>query len=81
MPPSSSSPLARIGRQLSHWICGLHGHDAEVRLEADRLHLHCNHCGHETPGWAVRGTARGGARSRAGTLAVPASRHAAPQTR
>jgi hypothetical protein len=54
MPPSSISPSDnRIARQLSQWICGLHGHDTVLRMGADRLHLQCRHCGHQSPGWPI----------------------------
>jgi hypothetical protein len=59
MPPSSISPSDnRIARQLSQWICGLHGHDTVLRMGADRLHLQCRHCGHQSPGWPVGPSAR-----------------------
>lgn len=31
--------------------CGLHGHDALLQFEQDRMYLRCVSCGHETPGW------------------------------
>jgi hypothetical protein len=38
-------------RRLSQWICGLHGHNVELQIAADRVRLRCTHCGHESPGW------------------------------
>ena len=32
-------------------ICGLHGHDALLQYERNRIFLRCASCGHETPGW------------------------------
>jgi len=37
-------------------MCGLHGHDRLVHFERDRMFLRCVSCGHETPGWELRGT-------------------------
>jgi hypothetical protein len=31
--------------------CGLHGHDALLHFEQDRMFLKCTSCGHESPGW------------------------------
>ena len=31
----------------------LHGHDALLQFQGDRMFLRCASCGHETPGWAV----------------------------
>jgi hypothetical protein len=32
-------------------LCGLHGHDALLQYERNRIFLRCTSCGHETPGW------------------------------
>ena len=54
MPPSHMHPPATpLSRRLSQWICGLHGHDAQLQIDADRLQLRCNHCGYASPGWVV----------------------------
>ena len=34
--------------------CGLHGHDALLQFEQDRMFLRCVSCGHETPGWNLQ---------------------------
>ena len=39
---------------LRQWMCGLHGHDALVQFERDRMFLRCMSCGHETHGWELR---------------------------
>jgi hypothetical protein len=37
--------------RLRQMMCGLHGHDALVQFEQDRMFLRCVSCGHETHGW------------------------------
>jgi hypothetical protein len=44
-------------------LCGLHGHDALLQFEQDRMFLRCVSCGHETPGWEVSEPARVAART------------------
>jgi len=39
-----------VDRVRQMW-CGLHGHDALLQFEQDRMFLRCVSCGHETPGW------------------------------
>jgi hypothetical protein len=34
-------------------LCSLHGHDAILQYERNRIFLRCTSCGHETPGWEV----------------------------
>ena len=54
MPPSQiDSPAASLSRRLSQWICGVHGHDVQLQIGADRLQLRCSHCGYASPGWVV----------------------------
>lgn len=36
------------------FVCGLHGHDALLHFEPDRLSMRCITCGHQTPGWDIR---------------------------
>ncbi len=38
-------------RQVRRFPCGLHGHDALLHFEQERLSLVCASCGYETPGW------------------------------
>jgi hypothetical protein len=46
--------LARVQQGL----CGLHGHDALLHYERNRMYLRCVSCGYESPGWEVaRGVA------------------------
>lgn len=40
--------------KVRQFICGLHGHDALLHFERDRISLQCASCGYETPGWDVR---------------------------
>jgi hypothetical protein len=59
MPPSQTpSPTTLLSRRLSQWICGVHGHDTQLQIGADRLLLRCNHCGYVSPGWVVGRPAR-----------------------
>ena len=37
--------------KVRHFICGLHGHDALLHFEQERISLQCTSCGYETPGW------------------------------
>jgi len=49
-----ASALARVQQGL----CGLHGHDALLHYERNRMYLRCITCGYESPGWEVaRGVA------------------------
>jgi hypothetical protein len=41
--------------QLRQLICGLHGHDSLLHFDHGRISLLCTSCGHETPGWDVKG--------------------------
>ena len=44
-----ASALARVQQGL----CGLHGHDALLQYERNRMYLRCTSCGYESPGWEV----------------------------
>ncbi len=37
--------------QVRQFFCGLHGHDALLHFEDNRISLLCASCGHESPGW------------------------------
>ena len=39
--------------RLRQMMCGLHGHDALVQFEQERMFLRCVSCGHETHGWEL----------------------------
>jgi hypothetical protein len=41
-------------------LCGLHGHDALLHYERNRIYLRCTSCGYESPGWEVARTAAPG---------------------
>jgi|SRR5437588_2789061 len=51
-----------FGARAMEWIrqtyCGLHGHDAMLHFEKERLFLQCVSCGHRTPGWDLNETLR-----------------------
>jgi hypothetical protein len=54
MPPSySPARTPSLSCRLSQWICGLHGHDLQLRIGSDSLALRCRFCGHSSPGWAL----------------------------
>lgn len=44
-----------VDRVRQMW-CGLHGHDALLQFEQDRIFLRCVSCGHATPGWDLNET-------------------------
>ena len=46
-----------VGEQVRPFICGLHGHDSLLHFGDGRVSLLCSSCGHETPGWDVKGMA------------------------
>ena len=50
--------IERTMTHVTQFLCGLHGHDALLHFEHDRLSLQCTSCGHETPGWDVRAVQR-----------------------
>ena len=53
----ASGVMGRVGEQVRQFICGLHGHDALLHFGEGRVSLLCSSCGHETPGWDVKGSA------------------------
>jgi hypothetical protein len=57
MPPSHS-PASSLSRRLSQWICGLHGHEMQLRIGSGHLALRCRHCGLDSPGWGLDTSAR-----------------------
>ena len=46
----------RVLTQVRQTFCGMHGHDALVQFEQDRMFLKCVSCGHESPGWDLEKT-------------------------
>jgi hypothetical protein len=44
-----------LGR-VRQMFCGLHGHDALLHFEQDRMFLKCISCGRESPGWELNET-------------------------
>jgi hypothetical protein len=49
--------FTRTADSVRQFICGLHGHDALLHFEHGRMSLLCASCGHESPGWEVKGAA------------------------
>ena len=43
----------RVLERMRQAFCGLHGHDAVLQFEQDRMFLKCVSCGHESPGWEL----------------------------
>ena len=50
-----STDSSGVITQLRRFICGLHGHDSLLHFGEGRVSLLCSSCGHETPGWDVKG--------------------------
>ena len=48
--------MSRVGLQVRQFVCGMHGHDSLLHFGEGRVSLLCSSCGHETPGWDVKGT-------------------------
>jgi hypothetical protein len=46
---------ARMITWLGQFLCGLHGHDAVLHFEANRVMMRCTSCGHDTSGWEISG--------------------------
>ena len=68
---ATSSLVARSGQPDGPGVCGLHGHDAVLHFEGNRVMMRCTSCGYDTPGWEISGQ---GPRLR---YAGDAGRHAA----
>jgi hypothetical protein len=47
--------MARTIARLGQMVCGLHGHDAVLHFEGNRVMMRCTSCGHDTPGWEISG--------------------------
>ena len=47
--------MSRMVAKLGQMVCGLHGHDAVLHFEGNRVMMRCTSCGHDTPGWDVSG--------------------------
>lgn len=43
--------IERVIRRIQQFVCGLHGHDAVMHFEGQRISMLCSSCGYETPGW------------------------------
>ncbi len=56
MPAVDVRPHGFVASSLAWFqeaICALHGHDAILQYERNRIYLRCTSCGHETAGWEV----------------------------
>jgi len=45
--------LRRSMRAAVQYACGLRGHDTLIHFRHRRMTLHCQRCGHESPGWTI----------------------------
>jgi hypothetical protein len=45
--------MARFAIRAGQVLCGLHGHDAVLHFEGNRVMMRCTSCGHDTPGWEI----------------------------
>lgn len=48
--------FTRLTERLRQVMCGLHGHDALLQFEHERMYLRCVSCGHQTTGWELTET-------------------------
>ncbi|HEY7497991.1 MAG TPA: hypothetical protein VH740_05750 [Vicinamibacterales bacterium] len=56
-PQESHEPgiVNRFATRIGQVLCGLHGHDAVLHFERNRVMMRCTSCGHDTPGWEISG--------------------------
>ena len=48
--------IARLVAWLVQFFCGLlHGHHSVLHFEGERMLLRCTSCGHDSPGWEIKG--------------------------
>jgi NAD-dependent SIR2 family protein deacetylase len=52
---SGAGLMARMATRLGRAVCALHGHDAVLHFEGNRVMMRCTSCGHDTPGWEISG--------------------------
>ena len=45
--------LAWLLGKVQQSLCALHGHDAILQYERNRIYLRCTSCAYESPGWEV----------------------------
>jgi hypothetical protein len=57
VPESPRGIVASALARVQQGLCGLHGHDALLKYERNRIYLRCTSCGYESPGWEVAGSA------------------------
>ena len=58
LSPLEPGIFDKVGDRLRQFICGLHGHDALLHFERDRVSLMCTSCSYESPGWDIKRTTR-----------------------
>jgi hypothetical protein len=45
--------MVNVFDRIRQGLCGVHGHNALLQFERDRMFLKCPSCGYESPGWTV----------------------------
>jgi hypothetical protein len=53
--PADAGLMSRLATRVGQALCGLHGHDAVLHFEHNRVRMRCTSCGHDTPGWEISG--------------------------
>jgi hypothetical protein len=67
--PRLGQGAVSVGRHTRYALCGLRGHDDQLRAERNHLALACGRCGRVTPGWDLTESSR--------PYASPSRHHAA----
>jgi hypothetical protein len=57
MNPETETLTMRVLTRLGRVFCGLRGHDTTMHFEGNRMMMRCTSCGHDSPGWEIRGRA------------------------
>ena len=52
-----STFMSRIAASVGQFLCGVRGHDSVLHFEGNRVMMRCTSCGHDSPGWEIRGRA------------------------
>jgi hypothetical protein len=52
-PEPAEGLVSRLAARFGQVLCGLHGHDAVLHFEGNRVMMRCTSCGHDTPGWEI----------------------------
>jgi hypothetical protein len=55
---AEGAAMVNMFDRIRQGLCGLHGHNARVKFERDRMFLKCFSCGYESSGWTVSRASR-----------------------